>query len=93
MAFPSLVRVEGFALSAKPTLPLDVDKREQGAKEGKYDRIDKSMLPRELWHHCEIHAVESGYECWRKKDGGDDCEDLNDLILLDVEDVCYRARK
>jgi hypothetical protein len=79
------------ASSAEPALPLDIHQWEQGSNKGEYDGIYKSVLPRELRHHGKIHTVERGDESWRKKYGGDDGEDFNDLVLLDVENVCYRA--
>ena len=75
---------EILATSAQQALPLDMHQRQQGSKQGEYNRIYKFVLPRELRHDRKIHTVERGDERWRKKHGGDDCEDLNDLVLLDV---------
>ena len=82
---------EILATSAQPALPLDIDEWKQRANKGEDNRIDEAVLPGELRHDGKIHAVERRHQSWRKKHGGNDRKDLNDLILLDVENVCYRA--
>ena len=89
--FKFLVRTLYLAPLAEPTLPFDIYEWKQGADKSEDNRIDEAVLPGKLRHDGKIHAVECRHQSWRKKHGCNDRKDLNDLILLDIENVCYRA--